>query len=152
MRKMEKAVTDKNTIEKIIQRASVCRLGLSSENTPYIVPVCFGYKDNALYFHSSTTGRKLEMLEQNNRICFEMDVDTHLVVGSSACDWTMKYLSVIGYGRAIKVEDPQEKVAALDIIMEHYSGPQGDYDKSTLEKVMVIKVEIESMTGKKSGF
>ena len=152
MRREEKKITDRDTLEAIIRQASVCRLALCDHGVPYIVPVCFGYKDNNLYFHSGAGGRKLEILDRNNLVCFEMDINTRLVVGSKPCDWSMNYLSVIGTGHAYLVVDPEEKVQALNQIMNHYSGPPGDYDQETLDKTTVIRIEIESMTGKKSGY
>ncbi len=59
--------------------------------------------------------------------------------------------SVIGYGRAFLVEDIDEKRLALDVIIEHYSGQTGEYAEKLVDRLAVIKVEIESMTGKKSG-
>jgi nitroimidazol reductase NimA-like FMN-containing flavoprotein (pyridoxamine 5'-phosphate oxidase superfamily) len=62
----------------------------------------------------------------------------------------MKYRSVIGYGRASFVEDPEEKRKALDIIMAQYADGAFEYSEKLFGKALVIKVEIESMTGKKS--
>ena len=56
MRRKEKEITDKTAMESIILKSSVCRLALSEENRPYIVPLCFGYEDDTLYFHSAREG------------------------------------------------------------------------------------------------
>jgi uncharacterized protein len=152
MRRKEQQITDKADIEEIIRQAPVCRLGLCDGGVPYIVPVCFGYKDNLLYFHSAGDGTKMEILDRNNLVCFEMDIDVRLKVGSRPCDWGMNYLSVIGTGHAHLIENPAEKAEAMDIIMAHYNGPAGGYDPDTLKKTIVIGIEIESLTGKKSGY
>jgi hypothetical protein len=36
--------------------------------------------------------------------------------------------------------------------MQHYSGGTYDYSEAAINNILVIKVEIESMTGKKSGY
>lgn len=151
MRRKEKEITDKSEIESIIRKSLVCRLGLADNGTPYIVPLCFGYKDNSLYFHSAKEGRKIEILKRNNGICFEFDDNLEVQAGKAACDWGMKYRSVIGYGQAFFVEDPEEKRKALDIIMAQYADGTFEYSEKALGKALVIKVEIESMSGKKSG-
>ena len=151
MRTREKEITDRSLIESIIQRASVCRIGLCDQGTPYVVPVSFGYKDNCLYFHSAGEGRKVDVLKQNNRVCFEVDIDLEMVPSDTPCKWTVKYLSVIGFGKASFVDDLQEKREALNIIMEHYSGRSYEYPEDALAKVAIIKVRIASMTGKQSG-
>ena len=76
---MRHVTADKGAIESIIRRASVCRVGMSADGQPYVVPVCFGYDDGTLYFHSSTTGRKLDVLRKNNAVCVEFDVDREIV-------------------------------------------------------------------------
>jgi nitroimidazol reductase NimA-like FMN-containing flavoprotein (pyridoxamine 5'-phosphate oxidase superfamily) len=153
MRKKEKEIKGKHAIESIIKRASICRIGLCGNDVPYVVPLNFGYRDNCLYFHSGKEGEKIDMMRKNNTVCFEVDVDTELMQAEDPCKWSMKYSSVIGFGRAFLLEDPEEKRQALNIIMEHYSGRSSrEYPEKALGSVAIIKVEIESMTGKKSGW
>ena len=150
MRRKEKEITDKSEIESIIRKSLVCRLGLADNGTPYIVPLCFGYKDNCLYFHSAREGRKIEILKRNNEVCFEFDDNLQVQAGKAACAWGMQYRSVIGYGRASFIEDPEAKREALDVIMAQYANGAFEYSEKALGEALVIKVEIKSMTGKKS--
>jgi uncharacterized protein len=152
MRRQEKEIATQEEIDEVIRRAPVCRLALSDNDTPYVVPVCFGYEGGALYFHSAPEGRKLDILMQNGRVCFEMDIDTRIVVSDSPCNWSLRYRSVIGFGEAAIVADPEEKRRGLDAIMRHYSGPVGQYNQDKFEKTIVIKVTVSSVTGKKSGY
>ncbi len=152
MRRSEKEIKAAQEIEAIIQRAQVCRIGFSEDNLPYVVPVNFGYRDRCLYFHSAPEGRKMEILEKNNRVGFEIDTASELIRGKTPCKWDMKYLSVMGNGRAFLIHDPAEKNRALHIIMGHYQGGPHDYFGEELENVAVVKIEIEGMTGKKSGY
>ena len=151
MRRTDKEITDRAEIESIIQRSLVCRLGMVDENRPYIVPLCFGYKDNALYFHSANQGRKIDILKKNNRVCFEFDIDYEPVKADNPCEWGMNYKSVIGFGSAYLVDDVEAKRAALDIIMQQYSDGAFDYPETKIKNILVIRVEIEEMTGKRSG-
>ena len=150
MRRKEKEITDKTEINSIIRQSQVCRLGLADEGIAYIVPLCFGYKDNSLYFHSATEGRKIEILKRNNQVCFEFDGDTRVTTGKSACAWGMQYRSVIGYGTAGFIEDPEKKRQALDIIMAQYADGAFQYSDKALDKTLIIKIDISHMTGKKS--
>ena len=152
MRKKDKEITDRTLIESIILSSPVCRLAFSDNDYPYIVPLCFGYRDNALYFHTAREGKKLDILRKNNNVCFEFDIDHELVTAKSACQWSMKYSSVIGFGKAFIIDDPESKRRALDIIIGHYSGSSLSYDKAKAEIMVIVKVDIESMTGKKSGY
>ena len=145
---MRKITTDVDTIESIIRSASVCRIALSDDGQPYVVPVCFGYVDNTLYFHSAPSGRKLDILGKNNAVCCEFDVDQEIVPAEDACAWSVRYRSVVAFGRAFIVEDLDEQRKALDVIVAHYGGQPRVYPEATLQRTAVVKVEIQSMTAK----
>jgi len=152
MRRKEREITDIEEIEDIINKATVCRLGLVDNDEPYIVPVCFGYERNALYFHSALEGRKVEVIKKNNRVCFEMDADLEVVSAEKPCSWTMKYRSVVGVGRACILEKDEEKAHGLRLIMKQYSGDESSLNFEKLSSVLVVRIDIESIIGKKSGY
>ncbi len=141
---------DQKEIDILISKAKVCRLGLSDGNQPYVVPLSFGYGENALYFHTGKKGKKMEILQKNNRVCFEMEGDLEMVPAENPCKWNMRYKSVIGFGRAFILQDRTEKKHALDVIVAHYGGSPAAYDEKRLDGLAVIKVEIDSMKGKAS--
>ncbi len=87
----------------------------------------------------------------NNNVCFEVDIGHEIIKADKACDWAMKYKSVIGFGKAVFIEDVESKRKGLDIIMQQYSGGTFEYPADAIEGIVIIKVEIESMTGKQSG-
>ena len=138
--------------DSILQKAVVCRLALAVNDSPYIVPVNFGYDGQAIYFHSAREGQKIDMLKANNRVCIQADADYDLVKTNRACTWSFKYRSVIGYGRAYIIDDPESKKKALDIIMAHYAEGKFEYVAAEVEKMIVVKIEIDSLTGKQSGY
>lgn len=151
MRRQKQEITEKEALEAILHRAIVCRIGLSEDNVPYVVPVCFGYKQGCIYIHSSRLGRKMEIIQKNNKVCFEVDVDVEPIAAEKACKWTVTYKSLIGFGTASILEDLQEKIDALNVIMEHYSGKDShEYEGHLLDLTAIIKIEIETMTGKRS--
>jgi hypothetical protein len=153
MRRRDKELIDRTVIDGIIHRAKVCRLAMADGDYPYIVPLSFGYAKNTFYFHSAFEGKKLDILREHNRVCLEVDVDCEPVPAADACKWSMRYRSVIGFGKASFIEDPTEKRRALDTIVAHYApGKTGAYADKILAKTTVFKVEIDTMTGKTSGF
>ncbi len=153
MRRKDKEITDPTEIKNIIKRAKVCRLALSVDDQPYIVPMSFGYEDNTLYFHCAKQGKKIDMIKQNNRVCFEIDIDHEVVLNlEETSKSTMKYKSVIGLGKAFILEDKEEIIKALNMVMRHYTHDETfhrDYEK-TINAVLTFKVVISEMTGKGS--
>ena len=151
MRREDREITDVGGLEDVLGRALVCRFGFCDGDRPYVVPVCFGYEDWTLYFHCARAGKKLDILRKNSNVCFEVEVDCAIVEAGQACDWSMRFKSVIGFGKAVILEDADLKRKGLDVIMRHYSGGGFEYPEETLAKTVVVKVEIKTMTGKQSG-
>ncbi len=150
MRRHEREIRSDKEIRDILETASVCRLGLCDGPQPYIVPMNYGYRDGCLYMHCAREGRKIDILRNNDRVCVEVDIDVRIVRGEAPCRWTTKYRSVIGFGRATIIDDETEKKAGLDVIMAHHGASGGEYDEKSLQRTSVIKVVLESMTGKQS--
>ncbi len=171
MRRADRAITDPARIDAILRSATVCRLALAIANEPYVVPLSFGLADSTpgsvetdftglrlvvrngaecrLYFHAASDGRKLKMLRENPRACFEVEGRVDLWRGESTCDWTMIYESIIGYGRLTEVIDSEEKRHGLECVMRHH-GAKGPFDfpDSMLERTAVIRLDITELTGK----
>jgi uncharacterized protein len=152
MRRSDRQIHDAAAIEDILRRAAVCRLAMSVDGRPYVVPLCFGYRENVLYFHCASEGAKLDIIRENDRVCFEVDIDCQFVRADEACGWSLKYRSVIGFGRAAIVDDPTARREALDVIMRHYADGPFTYSADAVAKTAIIQVDIESMTGKTSGY
>jgi len=151
MRRKEKEIIEDEILTEIIGSAKVCRLGLSDEGVPSIVPLCFGYKEKTLYFHSATEGNKIGIIKKNPSVCFEFDRNIEVVQSDKPCNWGMKYQSIIGHGIAIFIDTLQEKREALQIIMSQYADGNFSLQDSAVSSTTVFKVIIEKMTGKQSG-
>ena len=142
----------KKQTEAIIRNASVCRLGILDGDTPYIVPLCFGYREGILYFHGAVKSRKYALIQKHPKVGFEFDILAEPVSAPDPCDWDMRYQSVVGFGTATMVEDAVEKRQALEIIVSQYSDDPRPFSDQALRATAVFKVVIETMTGKQSGF
>jgi hypothetical protein len=152
MRRKDREITDRAAIEAILRRATVCRIGLVGKDGPYVVPMSFGYDAGRLYLHSARDGRKLDLVREDPRVCFEVDLDCEVVKRERPCEWTLRYRSVIGFGRAVLVEDPEEKRRGLEVILRHHGGDPSALPERSLDGVSLIRIEIREMTGKQSGY
>jgi len=69
-----------------------------------------------------------------------------------SCDWSINYRSLIGYGTIDIITDFVEKQAGLDIIMKQHGKSENNiYKKSNVEAIVILKLNIEQITGKQSG-
>lgn len=151
MRRKEREITDRTLMEQVLAEEHFCRIALCEDNKPYMVPMNFGYEGGCLYLHSACEGKKIDILKKNPNLCFEVDRGCQAIPAESPCNWSMEYCSIIGFGEAIFVEEPEEKKKGLDIIVKKYLGkPYNDYPEEMLRKLVVIKVKIKNLTGKMS--
>jgi uncharacterized protein len=150
MRQAEREIKDRVAIDDLIKRALVCRLGMVDGDEPYIVPMNFGYDGKSLFFHCAKEGRKIDILRRNGKVCFEIDLDTEVIKGDVACKWSMRYRSIEGVGHAHLVEDIESKRHGLNVIMSHYAKGSFEYAERGFDLALVIRVDIESISGKRS--
>lgn len=150
MRRKEKEITDFNQIESIIKKAKVCRLGLSLNDIPYVFPMSFGYEDNIFYFHCASSGKKLDIIKENKNACIEIEEGVEIMQSDDACNWSVKYKSIIGSGKIEIMESLEEKQKAMDILMAQYSEDHFNIPTQAIEKTTMFKLVTDKITGKYS--
>ena len=152
MRRKDKEITDRSFIDELLATARVCRIALVDAGEPYIVPVNYGYCDNALYVHSAAAGRKMDILRRNNRVCFEIESSIAIIEHPEPCHWGVRARSLIGYGRVEILTDREQKRRGLDIIMAHHGKTDANvYNEKQLTALVILKLTIESVVGKQLG-
>lgn len=150
MRRKDKEIKDEAKLKSILKKASVLRIAFNDEPAPYIVPLLFVYQGDYFYFHSAREGKKIELLKKNTILSFEIDQLEELVPNHHPCQWSLEFSSIIGHGKASFIEDRDEKEMALNLLMEkHRGGADHSFSDSSLEGVVVIRIEILEMTGKR---
>jgi len=154
VRRHDMEITDREKLYEILRKSLVCHLALVDQGKPYMVSMNYGFKDDTIYLHSAIEGRKIDILRKNPDVCFQIYYGNRLTTGPDACgDWTMKYRSVTGFGRATLIEDDKEKIPAMHVIMGQYTtrGPF-EFSPQRVAQTMVIRIDIDEMTGKVSGY
>ena len=153
MRRKDKEITDLNEIELIFKRNYICRIALSNNDSPYIIPMNYGYKDKALYFHSAKEGTKIDLIKSNPNACFEITEDIEIKESEQACSYVTKYRSVIGTGKIKIINNEKEKIEGLNILMkQHTKKNNWEYKEEFFNKIVILKLEIDEVKGKQSGY
>jgi len=156
MRRQDRQIGDEERIWEILRSAVVCRVAFCDEGWPYIVPMNFGCLDGKLYFHCAPEGTKLDLLKSNANVCFEAEARVEIAPGADACNWSVRYQSVIGWGQISIVEDMEEKRAGLKALLDQYAGlaPASNVDVELPQQIstgtVVLRIDIDSLTGKES--
>ena len=152
MRQKNREIKELDEIIKVIEKCDVCRVVFNDNKYPYIVPMNFGVdieKGNiVLYFHGAHQGKKHDLMEKDNNVCFEMDCSHNLIMDERSCYCTMEYESVVGFGK-IEIVPENEKTKALCVMMRHYSKEDNSFERGALESTRVLKLTVDSCTGKR---
>src|SRR5215510_10987193 len=123
MRRKDREIMDINEKMAIIGKCKVCRLGLSENNYPYIIPLNYGFtfenEKLTLFFHGAKEGKKIEIIKNNNNACFEIDCDGKLIERDKPSNYSYEYKSIIGFGKLYFLETNEEKINGLNNLMKH---------------------------------
>ena len=115
----KRAAYDRPTVEAILDEALVCHVGFVVDGQPYVIPTIHARVGDRLYVHGSAASRMLRTLGAGPPVCVTVTILDGLVLARSAFHHSMNYRSVVVLGRARRVDDPGEKSAALEAIVEH---------------------------------
>lgn len=153
MTRREREVTDINEILSILDKCKVLHLGMVDGDEPYVVPMNYGYEyENGaltLYLHGAKKGRKIDIIQKNPKVFFEMDCDITPFEGDIACRYGITYASIMGKGIAEITEDVEEKKKALSVLMKTQTGKDFEFEDKMVAFVNVIKITASSFTAKR---
>ena len=152
MRRKDREIADPAEIRAVLERARVMHLGLYDGEYPYVVPMHYGFtlEDGrlTLYAHCAKEGRKLELLRRDGRVFAAIDTDEALIPGKSACAWGAAYACVMVRGRAVIVEDEDEKRRALSLLMKTQTGRDFAISPAMAAAVCVLRIDAEEVSAK----
>lgn len=121
------------------------------DGQPYVTAHNFLYRDGHIYIHCALTGRKLDNILRDNRVCFTAYVSDRLVLGPRACDCAMRYRSVMAFGQAAMVNDLMRRRELLTALSERYVGQKIEPPSpGRVAETAVIDIFIEELTGKRN--
>jgi nitroimidazol reductase NimA-like FMN-containing flavoprotein (pyridoxamine 5'-phosphate oxidase superfamily) len=142
-------------MDELLKGQILCRITFHDEPYPYTLPMEYYYFGDVMYFHFTTTGKKMELMKKNPSVTVEVDWSN---------DTLTDYKSVILKGRLVAVDNPDERntvnVAMASAVHEKAGiksylripwGKKGvDYLSASNIPLKLLKLEIKELTGKKS--
>lgn len=148
---LSSAPSGRREMERILAEESTGYLGLSSGDEPYVVPLNYVYADGAIIIHCAFTGKKIDLMCANPRVCFAVGRQTGSVTdhgGATSCHVDSD--SVICYGTARLVTDVEERRQALTRFNRRFHPEaEGEISVERAEKCNVILIDVQEMTGRK---
>ncbi len=150
-----KALTDKKAIHDIIRRCQWCHVAMvDNHQKPYVIPMNFGFREDIIFLHGAGSGKKINILNNHPEVCIHFSTD-HLLRYQNenvACSWSMKYRSVLAYGKVEFIEEDIRKAEALHVIMSQYSTGEFRFNPPSIREVKVMQVKVEMFEGRTYGY
>jgi nitroimidazol reductase NimA-like FMN-containing flavoprotein (pyridoxamine 5'-phosphate oxidase superfamily) len=148
IRRKDRATDNEAALTLLIEGEYGVLSTVDQENQPYGVPANYEITDNSIFIHSATEGHKLTNIMSNRKVSFCVVGETELLPGQ----FSTRYESVIVFGTASILEGEKQKRAALKALLEKYSPDHLEsgekYINKFINKVVVIKITIDHITGK----
>ena len=152
VREADRAIYDRETVYRILDAGFLCHIGFTVDGQPFVIPTSYGRKDASLYIHGSAASRMLRQMKEGVPVCVTVTLLDGLVLARSVFNHSMNYRSVVILGKAMLVEDPEEKLTALRVLSEHIIPGRWDDARQPNERELkatsVLRVPIEEFSAK----
>ena len=123
----ERGSHDRDVADAILDEGLVAHVGLATDRGPVVIPTLYARDGDRLLLHGSPASRLLRGGATGADLCVTVTLVDGLVLARSAFHHSMNYRSVVVFGRAVPIDDLDERRAALDVLVEHIvPGRSGD--------------------------
>jgi len=143
-------VISRAEMEALLGQEELGYLGITMDDQPYVVPLNYAYVDGRILFHCALTGKKLDYIRSNPRVCFAVarqagTIDDHGRRDPCHVDSD----SVICYGTARVIEDLDERKALLDAFNRRFRPDAEGIAAERVENCGAVEIQISEMTGRR---
>lgn len=155
LRRVDREITDPTELAAVLRGGKFATIAMCQDGEPYLVTLSYGYdaERNALYFHMATTGRKVDALAADPRVC------ATIINDRGYQDGICKHLydSVVLTGRMSVIADPDEARHGMRVLIGHLEDePEDVWERQALDReetwrrLGVARLDIEEISGKAS--
>ena len=137
---------------EFLDAGKVCHVGFTLDDQPYVVPMSYGRMGDQLLIHGSVASRLMKNLEAGLKCCVTVTHLDGMVYARSTFNSSMNYRSVMVFGVARPITDPDEKRLCIQRLVDHLlPGRRADLRKSTpqeLNATSLLALPIETFSVK----
>jgi nitroimidazol reductase NimA-like FMN-containing flavoprotein (pyridoxamine 5'-phosphate oxidase superfamily) len=148
----ERGSYDRALVHALLDASTLCHIAYVFDGQPYCTPTLFWREGTRLYWHGSSASRMLRNQSEGEPVCLTVSHLDSLVLARSGFHHSADYRSVMAFGHARIVEDPEEKARALVAMVDRfYPGRTATLRQSTEQEIKsarVIGMEIEQASAK----
>ena len=146
----ERVRDDARSVHEVLDAGLICHVGFAGPDGPSVLPTLHARIGSELYLHGST-GSWMRRVEQQ-QICATVTCLDGLVLARSMFNHSMNYRSAVVFGTPRTVSDTEEKLAALEALVERVSPGRSRQARSPndreLAATLVLALRIQEATAK----
>ncbi|GAB4589163.1 pyridoxamine 5'-phosphate oxidase family protein [Nocardia sp. IFM 10818] len=150
-RSKERGVTDRAALDAVLDAGLLCHLGVVLGGSPVVIPTTYGREGDTLYLHGSTGAGNLRAAMRGDVSVSVTHVDG-LVYARSAMHFSMNYRSAVIHARPVEVTDPEARMHALRVIVEHVApgswGVVRPPNKKEMAATLVLAIDLSEASVK----
>jgi nitroimidazol reductase NimA-like FMN-containing flavoprotein (pyridoxamine 5'-phosphate oxidase superfamily) len=151
-RRHDRGAYDHETVHGLLDAAVLCHVSYVIDGQPYCTPTLFWREGTRLYWHGSSASRMLRNQADGQPACLAVTHLDSLVLARSGFNHSADYRSVMAFGHARLVTDPEEKRRALVMMVDRFFPDRTAGLRQTTEQetkaTAVVVMEIERASAK----
>jgi nitroimidazol reductase NimA-like FMN-containing flavoprotein (pyridoxamine 5'-phosphate oxidase superfamily) len=148
----ERGRYDRESVHAILDATMICHIAYVIDGQPYCTPTAFWREGEHLYWHGSSASRMLRSQKPGVPVCLTVTHLDSLVLARCGFNHSVDYRSAMCFGQAHVIDDPAEKIRALDSMIDRfYPGRAAELRQSSaqeLKATMLVGMAIEQASGK----
>lgn len=142
---------DKATVFGIVDKALIAHVGFVEDGRAVVIPMTCAREGDSLLIHGARKSRIMDSVE-GFPVCATVTHVDAFVFARSIFHSSMNYRSAVIHGTALPVNDPEEKLAALQAMSEHlmpgrWAEVRAPLDKE-LKATQVMRIHINFASAK----
>ena len=162
-RRAQRGSHDRDVIDAIIDEALVCHVGFVTPHGPLVIPQTHVRVGDLLYLHGAaknamlaslgaTPGDATESAGSANSCCVTITLVDALVMGKTAMHHSVNYRSVVIFGCATAVLDPDAKLAAFTALLDKIEPGRADRcrppNRQEIAMTAMVAISIDEASAK----
>lgn len=114
----QRARYDREAVYGVLDAGLMCHVGYVIDGQPYVTPTAYWREGDRVYWHGSSASRMLRAVKTDIPVCFTVAHFDGLVLARSGFHSSVNYRSVMAFGQAELVAEPDAKLRALEVFVE----------------------------------
>lgn len=115
----ERGSYEREALDAVLDEGLVCHIGFNDAAGPVVIPTLYCRDGDRILIHGSSASRMVRVMRDGAHVCMTVTLIDGLVLARSAFHHSVNYRSAVVFGTAAPVDATDEKMHALEKLVEH---------------------------------